>query len=89
MPGEEESLYLPSQHLCAFIRESGYDGVIYPSAMGSGHNVLLFDPSAADVVNVEYVRITAVQHAFEMLGEGDTPYEELPYNSLPPGEPAS
>jgi RES domain-containing protein len=42
MPHEEEVLYKPTQLLALLIKSSGYDGFIYPSAMGLGTNVVLF-----------------------------------------------
>ena len=39
--------YLPSQFLCEFILDSGYDGVIYGSGYSSGKNYLIFDTKAA------------------------------------------
>lgn len=42
--------YRPSQMLIHRIREAGYDGVRYPSAMSlGGKNLVLFDPMAAEV----------------------------------------
>lgn len=37
--------YVPSQYLCEFIKNSGFDGVIYDSSVGEGMNLALFDPS--------------------------------------------
>jgi hypothetical protein len=36
MPHEQEILYKPTQLLALMIQSAGYDGCIYPSAMGSG-----------------------------------------------------
>lgn len=38
--------YIPSQYLCEFIKQSGYDGVLYRSSVSEGANLALFDPSA-------------------------------------------
>src|SRR5690606_32148152 len=39
--------YIPSQYLCAFIKKSGFDGVVYRSSVSDGINLALFDPAQA------------------------------------------
>ena len=39
--------YVPSQHLCEFIKHCGFDGVIYRSSVSTGVNVALFRPEVA------------------------------------------
>ncbi|WP_219814094.1 RES family NAD+ phosphorylase [Rathayibacter sp. AY1D9] len=39
--------YVPSQHLCEFIKHCGYDGVIYRSSVSEGINIALFHPEVA------------------------------------------
>ena len=41
--------YIPSQFLCEFIKNCGYDGVVYRSSVGPGINVALFDPDTASI----------------------------------------
>jgi len=48
MPSDAAFQYLPSQHLCQLIQEAGYDGVVYPSSLGPGANVVLFAPVPRD-----------------------------------------
>ena len=79
IPGEEERLYIPSQHLCDLFQASRYDGVAYPSAMGTGHNLVLFNPSDAEPLNVTYYRIQGVTYDFNELGMHEEIYEEWPY----------
>ena len=64
LPHEEETQYRPTQYLAAQNRAAGYDGCKYPSAMGTGTNLVLFDPDAVrpDSTDVSYVRVTKVQH---------------------------
>lgn len=64
IPGEEESEYRPSQHICEVVREARFDGVAYPSAMGPGHNVVLFDTETATPESVTYSRV--VRPAFRV-----------------------
>lgn len=39
--------YTPSQYLCEFIKNCGYQGVIYRSSVSDGINLALFDPRLA------------------------------------------
>jgi hypothetical protein len=45
--------YAPSQYLCEFIKQCGYDGVIYRSSIGQGMNLALFQPKVATSSVVE------------------------------------
>lgn len=56
--------YLPSQYLCEFIKMSAFDGIIYGSSLGRGHNYATFNDSDFDYrscyeVCVERVEIGA------------------------------
>jgi hypothetical protein len=72
---EAEVLYRPTQLLALLIRASGYDGIIYPSAMGPGTNVALFNPDDADVKKV----VKRVAYFAEPLSDFDDVHEEGPY----------
>lgn len=52
--------YTPSQYLCEFIKRCGYNGVVYRSSVGDGINLALFDPSLAEVGNVEQYKVTGI-----------------------------
>lgn len=80
LPYEEDVLYQPSQHLCDLIRQAGFDGIAYRSAMGNRFNVVLFDPKIVTVLEIKYHRITQVCHHDEELGDGKEIYDELPYD---------
>ena len=43
--------YVPTQVISEFFRNQGFDGVVYKSSMGPGHNVALFDLEAAALMN--------------------------------------
>lgn len=79
LPIEQPKLYRASQHFCQIVRRARYDGLVYPSAMGDGFNVVLFDPAAGTPFERYYVRVVGVRHVVEELGEAEPPYEELPY----------
>lgn len=53
--------YVPSQHLCEFIKHCGYDGVIYRSSVSEGVNIALFHPTVADSVSVERYLVNEVE----------------------------
>lgn len=85
IPGEEETLYVPSQEVCEVVRAAGLHGIAYPSAMGYGHNVVLFDPNAASATEIEYVRVTSIDCAYKGLERSERPYEDWPYQVIAPG----
>jgi len=81
LPHEKEVLYEPSQHLCELIKQNGFDGVAYPSAMGPGFNLVIFDSEAAEPVDMKYVR-AKVQYDYDNFGEYESIYDETPYDHL-------
>jgi hypothetical protein len=52
--------YTPSQYLCEFIKNCGYQGVIYRSSVSDGINLALFDPAIARCGTVTQYRVTRV-----------------------------
>ncbi len=82
MPHETEQLYLPTQRLCDLIRQAGYDGVAYPSAMGPGSNLALFDPAAAEAVELIYVRVGLVRFDHKEIPPRHEVYEEGGFDYL-------
>lgn len=52
--------YVPSQYLCEFIKNSGFDGVIYNSSVSDGMNLALFSPKHAEGVKVHQYKIERV-----------------------------
>lgn len=59
--------YVPSQYLCEFIKQSGFDGVIYRSSVNDGMNLALFNPKTATGGNVQSHRVTSVTVSFEAV----------------------
>jgi RES domain-containing protein len=82
VPHEQELLYKPTQLPALLIQETGYDGCIYPSAMGSGKNYVVFDIQAAEVTNIEHVRVTSATFFSTALGPYEDIYEEGPYDHM-------
>lgn len=59
--------YIPSQFLCEFIKQVGYDGVVYSSSVSDGINLALFDPERAQVGEVNRVKIERVGVSFQAV----------------------
>lgn len=81
-PHESDEMYFSTQYLCDWVRKAGYDGIEYPSAMGKGFNVVLFNPDNAEVSEIKYVRVKGIQHDFQTLCDTDPIYEEGPFDYL-------
>lgn len=64
LPNAAAIEYIPSQYLCEFIKQTGYDGVVYASSVSEGVNLALFDPLNATVGNVSRIYIERVSVAF-------------------------
>ncbi len=80
MPNDSDILYRPTQLLARMIQVCEYDGCVYPSAMGSGKNVLLFDTDAVDIVASEHVRVSEVAFESEPMPLGGPIYHSGPYD---------
>ncbi|MAM73696.1 RES family NAD+ phosphorylase [uncultured Tistrella sp.] len=52
--------YIPSQYLCEFIKDCGFDGVVYRSSVSDGINLALFDPGRATGGTVSVVDVKKV-----------------------------
>jgi hypothetical protein len=63
--------YAPTQIIAELFRENGLDGVGYRSALGTGHNIALFDLGCAQVINGRLVRVDALDIQFRDV---DGPY---------------
>jgi hypothetical protein len=82
MPHEEKDLYRSTQYLCDWIKKYGYGGVEFPSAMGPGHNLVLFDINAVSPTELKYVRVNETDFSYDELGDYEELYEEHPYEYL-------
>lgn len=54
--------YVPTQYLTEVILNDGFDGIGYPSGLGTGQNLVLFDAAKIDVRNPGLRRVTAVEY---------------------------
>jgi hypothetical protein len=69
---DEAADYAATQFLAEFFKSEGFDGVAYQSAFQKpgeqGHNLVLFDLDAAQLVDNALVTITAISFGFEEAG---------------------
>ena len=79
---EDEKMYFSTQYLCDWVRKAGYDGIEYPSAMGDGFNIVVFNPEDVEPIDVRYVRVTNIHHAVDKIGEYHPIYDEGPFDYL-------
>lgn len=48
---ETNADYVSTQIIAELFKNNGFDGIAYRSSLGKGHNVVLFDLNAADLIN--------------------------------------
>jgi hypothetical protein len=64
--------YRPSQWLCKWFRDRGFQGIRYPSALHTdGVNIVLFDPTRAGFRQSSLVRVDAVEWSFSEYDPDD------------------
>lgn len=78
-PHLSDRQYLPTQYAAELARNAGFDGIAFPSAMGPGKNIVIFDPAAGDVTDVWYVRVDDVVYTFAREENETIEVDEFPY----------
>ncbi|MGA7761216.1 MAG: RES family NAD+ phosphorylase [Candidatus Binataceae bacterium] len=77
--------YAPTQVIAEFFKAHGFDGIAYQSAFqsksGDGHNVALFDPDVAELVNCGLERVKEINFTFEQAA--NTYYSVEPKKNAP------
>jgi hypothetical protein len=68
---DEHPDYVPTQIVAELFKVSGFDGVAYRSALGTGHNIVLFDVDAARLINCSLYELKAISFDFR---ECENPY---------------
>lgn len=68
---DETAEYVPTQVIAEAFKVNGFDGVVYRSSFGGGHNIVLFDLEAAAVINCSLYEIRGVNLDFS---EAANPY---------------
>jgi hypothetical protein len=69
--GDRTAEYAPTQVISDMFKARGFDGIVYRSSLGSGHNVALFDLDAAELINRFLFEVKDIKFAFS---EAANPY---------------
>lgn len=67
-PSDDLADYVPTQVLAELFRTHGYDGTAYRSSLGAGHNRVVFDLDAADLVVCHIFRAESIAFSFKEAG---------------------
>lgn len=67
LPTEAAIAYIPSQYLCEFIKQRGYEGVIYGSSVSDGINLALFYPDLATIGAISEYRVNEVRFGISRI----------------------
>lgn len=59
--------YIPTQVIAECFRVNGIDGIQYGSALGEGHNIVLFDLDEAELAQCCLFRVSGVRFSFEQV----------------------
>ena len=60
-PSDTDLDYVPTQYIAEFVRELGFDGLLYKSALDGGSCVMLFNPADGTLEDRELVKIDSVE----------------------------
>lgn len=82
LSNKKDNIYFSTQYLCDWIKKTGHAGIEYPSAMGDGYNVAIFNPTNMKAIDVKYVRVDEVIHKYNLLDKNTVLYEECPFDYL-------
>jgi hypothetical protein len=63
-PSDSYLEYIPTQYVTEFIKNEGYDGIIFDSSLGLGQNVVLFTQDNVEVTATELLKIGQIQYDF-------------------------
>jgi len=56
--------YLPTQFVSEYIKNRGFDGIIYPSSVCTGYNIALFNEEKCKCISVKKVDISTINYKF-------------------------
>jgi hypothetical protein len=63
-PGDRTAEYTPTQVISDMFKASGFDGIVYRSALGAGYNIALFDLEMAEMVNCSLFEVKDIKFTF-------------------------
>jgi hypothetical protein len=61
---DSSSDYIPTQVLSEWFRDQGFDGICFKSGLGKGHNFVLFDVNAVNLINCGVYDVKSIQYDF-------------------------
>ena len=64
---DDTATYAPTQIIAERFKQEGYDGIVYRSSLAGGHNVVLFDPKAAEVQQRQVVEVNSIDVGFQAV----------------------
>jgi hypothetical protein len=64
-PSDDVDDYVPTQIIAELFKTKGFDGIGYRSSLGKGYNVVLFDISAAELMNGFLFELSGIEFNFE------------------------
>ncbi|MFH1683549.1 MAG: RES family NAD+ phosphorylase [Candidatus Margulisiibacteriota bacterium] len=66
-PKEADLEYLPSQYLCEFIKNKGWDGVMYGSSLAEGYNIALFSDTKLKCVQTLLYEVNRTDFKYTLI----------------------
>jgi len=70
-PSDDVADYVPTQVIAELFKANDFDGIAYRSSLGDGHNLVLFDIRAAEIINCFLYEVSHVK--FDFVGTAN-PY---------------
>lgn len=65
---EDKADYVPTQIISELFKSNGYDGLVYKSSCGAGHNIALFDMDAARLLSGHLYEAKSIKLNFTESG---------------------
>lgn len=62
---DKKADYVPTQILAELFKNNNFDGVAYRSALGEGHNLVLFDIDSAELINCSLFEAKKLMYCFQ------------------------
>jgi len=66
-PNDSIADYVPTQILAELFKNNGFDGIAYRSSLGKGHNIVLFDLNAADLIKCALHQAKEISFSFSQV----------------------
>lgn len=65
-PSRENIDYVPTQYVAEVLRDAGFEGIVYRSALGHQRNLALFELNAARCLSTELVQVQDLRYRIEV-----------------------